>query len=78
MSEPIDLDQLYPPKLGAGDNPGVHGSHCCPTHGCKYGYRDCPVKGGTLAPRYPGNNGCEQCEFDAEHDDDYDEELDYG
>ena len=22
---------------------GVHQTHCCITHGCKYGDRDCPV-----------------------------------
>jgi hypothetical protein len=25
-------------------NTGVHQSHCCGKHGCKYGDRDCPVK----------------------------------
>lgn len=26
------------------ENWGVHISHCCILHGCKYGDRDCPVK----------------------------------
>jgi len=25
------------------DNVGVHASHCCQYHGCKYGDDDCPV-----------------------------------
>mgnify|MGYP001610754264 CR=1 FL=1 len=24
-------------------NIGVHTSHCCVLHGCKYGYSNCPV-----------------------------------
>ena len=40
----------------------VHGSHCCPIHGCKYGDDDCPVEAGTEAPEYECNNGCEICE----------------
>jgi hypothetical protein len=38
-------------------------SHCCPKHGCKYGYDDCPVVLGTAQPTYPNNNGCEMCEW---------------
>lgn len=56
----IGLDLL---RTGANDNPGVHESHCCSVHGCRYGYTDCPVKAGALAPEYPNNNGCELCEF---------------
>lgn len=37
-------------------------SHCCPVHGCKYGYNDCPVYTGKVQPEYPRNNGCEMCE----------------
>jgi hypothetical protein len=36
-------------------------SHCCPVHGCKYGYTDCPVVLRSVVPTYPGNNGCEDC-----------------
>lgn len=39
-------------------------SHCCPRHGCKYGYEDCPVATGKVQPKYPKNNGCESCECD--------------
>jgi|ERR1043165_566435 hypothetical protein len=53
------------PNVPVG-NPGVHGTHCCPRHGCKYGAPACPVKSGELAPVYGNNNGCDQCEFEAE------------
>lgn len=36
-------------------------THCCPRHGCKYGGR-CVVENGQSDPKYPRNNGCEQCE----------------
>lgn len=36
-------------------------SHCCPEHGCKYGYADCPIVQGLTHPTYPDNNGCEAC-----------------
>jgi hypothetical protein len=36
---------------------GTHVSHCCKTHGCKYGDPTCPVVGGLAGQRYP----CEQC-----------------
>lgn len=39
----------------------VHDSHCCPTHGCKYGDEDCPV----VLGHEPGIN-CEMCEWDAQ------------
>lgn len=41
---------------------GVHETHCCPFHGCKYGDEDCPVESGKASPRYSMNNGCEVCE----------------
>lgn len=41
-------------------------SHCCPIHGCKYGYATCPVARGQVPPEYGGNNGCERCEADAD------------
>jgi hypothetical protein len=40
-----------PPRVG------VHVTHCCALHGCKYGDADCPVKLGQVAQEYP----CEQC-----------------
>lgn len=41
-------------------------SHCCPIHGCKYGYADCPVKAREVSPTYPPDNGCERCQDDRE------------
>lgn len=39
-------------------------THCCPEHGCKYGYDGCPVDSGEIQPVYSNNNGCEDCEYD--------------
>lgn len=39
------------------DNIGVHESHCCSTHGCKYGDDDCPVMSGVVTQLYE----CEIC-----------------
>lgn len=41
-------------------------SHCCPVHGCKYGYDDCPVWLGQVVSEFSMNNGCEQCAADRE------------
>jgi hypothetical protein len=38
-------------------NIGVHTSHCCTPHGCKYGEADCPVVLGTHKQEYL----CEEC-----------------
>ena len=38
-------------------NVGVHETHCCVDHGCKYGDEDCPVASGQLKQLYP----CEEC-----------------
>lgn len=38
-------------------NVGVHETHCCVYHGCKYGDDDCPVVSGELKQAYP----CEEC-----------------
>jgi hypothetical protein len=40
---------------------GVHETHCCARHGCKYGDSDCPVPG-EVAQRYR----CEQCDNELE------------
>lgn len=37
---------------------GVHETHCCKVHGCKYGDRDCPVESGQLSAIYL----CELCD----------------
>ena len=39
-------------------NWGVHESHCCFEHGCKYGYEDCPVTLGLTQQDYR----CEDCD----------------
>lgn len=36
---------------------GVHQSHCCVYHGCKYGDEDCPVAIGEIVQ----DHGCEYC-----------------
>lgn len=36
---------------------GVHRTHCCKSHGCKYGEEDCPVATGLIKQDYP----CENC-----------------
>lgn len=36
---------------------GVHASHCCKWHGCKYGDDDCPVVSGEVEQEYI----CEDC-----------------
>ena len=36
---------------------GVHRTYCCSKHGCKYGYKYCPVEAGELRQDYP----CEDC-----------------
>lgn len=41
----------------------VHGTHCCTTHGCKYGDEDCPVVLGTESGI--AEEWCEMCEWDA-------------
>ncbi len=39
------------------DQIGVHRTHCCVIHGCKYGDRDCPVKLANITQEYL----CEDC-----------------
>lgn len=41
------------------DRDGVHNTHCCRIHGCKYRDEDCPVESGRL----PGIR-CEYCAAD--------------
>jgi len=43
---------------------GVHATHCCKRHGCKYGNENCPVELGLVKQEY----GCEQ-------GDDFDEDC---
>jgi hypothetical protein len=37
---------------------GVHRTHCCFDHGCKYGDKDCPVELGLIKQDYK----CEYCD----------------
>ena len=39
---------------------GVHRTHCCIKHGCKYGDKDCPVVSGEIKQDYT----CESCGYD--------------
>ena len=41
---------------------GVHQSHCCKKHGCKYGEENCPVANGSVKQDTP----CERCGTDDE------------
>ena len=41
---------------------GVHASHCCKWHGCKYGDDDCPVVNGDTEQLYL----CEDCYWELE------------
>lgn len=44
---------------GVYDEPdprGVHRTHCCPRHGCMYGYDTCPVEQGDVVQEF-------QCEW---------------
>jgi len=41
---------------------GVHETHCCIKHGCKYGDIDCPVVLGIIKQRYL----CESCSWDVQ------------
>lgn len=42
---------------------GVHETHCCETHGCKYGDEDCPVVLGIVKQKYE----CESCLDEQSH-----------
>ena len=53
------------------ENQGVHISHCCKWHGCKYGDPDCPVVSGEVKQAYL----CEWCAEDLEHEDYYKQQL---
>ena len=39
---------------------GVHRTHCCVLHGCKYGDEDCPVENEEIKQDYI----CESCSMD--------------
>lgn len=45
------------------DKIGVHATHCCILHGCKYGEKDCPVTNGKITQVYP----CQDCRTQGEY-----------
>lgn len=51
------IDQKLEVERPAKPNDGVHTSHCCAAHGCKYGDKDCPVEMRLLVQEY----ACEDC-----------------
>jgi hypothetical protein len=58
----IMLERIYSgsavPFAEAARYMGVHQTHCCAKHGCKYGEVDCPVVAGIIKQSYP----CESCD----------------
>lgn len=79
IGEPTARDHQWQPMVSAGEirqlldaveesptNYASCPSHCCPVHGCKYGYKGCPIQQGLTHPAYPENNGCEACEHGTE------------
>ena len=53
------------------DNIGVHITHCCKWHGCKYGDPDCPVASGAVKQEYL----CEWCIEELENEGYYKQKL---
>lgn len=45
-------------------NIGVHRTHCCKEHGCKYTAINCPVENGSIQQEGP----CESCEWEREEE----------
>lgn len=60
----IAKQMLIEKALADKENWGVHESHCCPNHGCKYGDPECPV---VLGLTEKHSNHCEMCEYEEEH-----------
>jgi hypothetical protein len=61
IRRPTDSRYIELVKLLVEDDSGVHNTHCCKKHGCKYNEDDCPVAYGDL-------KGIE-CEYCMEKDD---------
>lgn len=64
-SEAAEKGETTIPK----DKWGVHETHCCSVHGCKYGDEDCPVSIGLT-----GGVRCESCDYNY---DDYNDQAKY-
>lgn len=59
----MQAEYLKVRRATAMSRAGVHATHCCTDHGCKYGDDDvCPVKSGDVAQEYP----CEWCSAEEE------------
>lgn len=56
-SEQLDLSKSATTSIPQ-ENWGVHRTHCCFEHGCKYGDKDCPVELGLIKQDYK----CEDCD----------------
>lgn len=61
----MDIDKYT--CANAVDKIGVHRTHCCKRHGCKYGDANCPIENGTVVQDYP----CESCGNDTDKLEDY-------
>lgn len=55
-----DEDRVKIPSSVPEDEWGVHRTHCCKKHGCKYGYEYCPVVLGHVKQ----DHKCESGDFD--------------
>ena len=55
---PMTSDRKHRPQV---TRDVVHAAHCCPVHGCKYGFENC----GVLAGRVEADGSCERCAEDA-------------
>ena len=53
----VDPEGFKAAKIHFARNVGVHITHCCLMHGCKYNDDSCPVEDGDYAQDYP----CEFC-----------------
>ena len=62
INQPVDTDTTPKTTKIPKEDWGVHETHCCLKHGCKYGYNDCPVELGLIKQRYA-------CEFGDDPDD---------
>lgn len=56
------IDDFYYPPVPESEY-GVHRTHCCSKHGCKYGNRHkCPVQNGTIKQDFP----CHDCIYEGD------------
>lgn len=58
----VETCKLWCPFRPKYEHIGVHRTHCCLEHGCKYGEEDCPVVNKLVVQTYP----CYDCEHDYE------------